>query len=133
MKNLSRLGIFYGVSITVTKDNLGTVTDEAFLSDLREIGCRLIFYVEYVPADGNNEPALEEKERQILEKRQAELRSSFPDVIFLSFPGDEKEMGGCLAAGRGFFPHQRLRRRRALPIFPLFGYESQNRQPSRRA
>ncbi|NCC69179.1 MAG: radical SAM protein, partial [Clostridia bacterium] len=34
-KNLSRLGIFYGVSITVTKDNLGTVTDEAFLSDLR--------------------------------------------------------------------------------------------------
>jgi MoaA/NifB/PqqE/SkfB family radical SAM enzyme len=25
------------------------------------------------------------------------------DVIFISFPGDEKATGGCLAAGRGFF------------------------------
>jgi MoaA/NifB/PqqE/SkfB family radical SAM enzyme len=24
-------------------------------------------------------------------------------MIFLSFPGDEKTSGGCLAAGRGFF------------------------------
>jgi MoaA/NifB/PqqE/SkfB family radical SAM enzyme len=24
-------------------------------------------------------------------------------MLFLSFPGDEKKMGGCLAAGRGFF------------------------------
>lgn len=24
-------------------------------------------------------------------------------MILLSFPGDEKETGGCLAAGRGFF------------------------------
>ncbi len=27
-----------------------------------------------------------------------------PNIYFrTSFPGDEKEMGGCLAAGRGFF------------------------------
>jgi MoaA/NifB/PqqE/SkfB family radical SAM enzyme len=24
-------------------------------------------------------------------------------MLFLSFPGDEKDTGGCLAAGRGFF------------------------------
>ena len=24
-------------------------------------------------------------------------------MLFMSFPGDEKESGGCLAAGRGFF------------------------------
>ena len=24
-------------------------------------------------------------------------------MIFISFPGEEKDMGGCLAAGRGFF------------------------------
>ena len=24
-------------------------------------------------------------------------------MMFISFPGDEKEAGGCLAAGRGFF------------------------------
>lgn len=103
MESMGRIGIFYGVSVTVTKDNLDTVTDEAFVSALGEIGCKLVFYVEYVPADGNSKPALEEQDRQLLEKRQSELRSRFPNIILLSFPGDEKEMGGCLAAGRGFF------------------------------
>ena len=31
------------------------------------------------------------------------IRQEYPDMIFLSFPGDEKNSGGCLAAGRGFF------------------------------
>ena len=32
-----------------------------------------------------------------------ELRESRQDMVFVSFPGDEKSSGGCLAAGRGFF------------------------------
>ena len=31
------------------------------------------------------------------------LRKEYDDMLFLSFPGDEKTSGGCLAAGRGFF------------------------------
>lgn len=103
MKDMARLGIFYGVSITVTKENLDTVTDDAFVSSLNEVGCRLVFLVEYVPADGNTEPALDEKHRLILEARQNELKARYTDMIILSFPGDEKKLGGCLAAGRGFF------------------------------
>ncbi len=103
MKDMARLGIFYGVSITVTKENLDTVTDDAFVSSLKEIGCRLVFLVEYVPADGNTEPALDEKDRSVLETRQNELKAHCADMIILSFPGDEKKLGGCLAAGRGFF------------------------------
>jgi MoaA/NifB/PqqE/SkfB family radical SAM enzyme len=30
------------------------------------------------------------------------VRKQYGDILFLSFPGDEKEAGGCLAAGRGF-------------------------------
>jgi MoaA/NifB/PqqE/SkfB family radical SAM enzyme len=30
------------------------------------------------------------------------VRQQYGDILFLSFPGDEKEAGGCLAAGRGF-------------------------------
>ena len=33
----------------------------------------------------------------------AQRRSEYADIIFLSFPGDEKALGGCLASGRGFF------------------------------
>jgi MoaA/NifB/PqqE/SkfB family radical SAM enzyme len=103
MKDMAHLGIFYGVSITVTKDNLDTVIDDSFISSLRESGCRLIFLVEYVPADGNMKPALNEKDRAVLETRQNDLKVHYQDMIILSFPGDEKRMGGCLAAGRGFF------------------------------
>jgi MoaA/NifB/PqqE/SkfB family radical SAM enzyme len=42
-------------------------------------------------------------ENQKLAITQDRLRIEYEDVIFLSFPGDEKYMGGCIAAGRGFF------------------------------
>lgn len=103
MEAMKHLHLLYGVSVTVTKDNLQTVTDNAYISDLKRAGCRVIFLVEYVPVDGNAELALDEKDRLILAARQKELKDRYPGMIFLSFPGDEKEMGGCLAAGRGFF------------------------------
>ena len=31
------------------------------------------------------------------------MRENYPDMVFVSFPGDEESAGGCLAAGRGFF------------------------------
>ena len=42
-------------------------------------------------------------ERKQLFGRIGELRQKYTDMLFMSFPGDEKESGGCLAAGRGFF------------------------------
>ena len=38
-----------------------------------------------------------------MEEILAEIRQKYDDVIFLSFPGDEKALGGCIASGRGFF------------------------------
>ena len=31
------------------------------------------------------------------------LREEHPEMVYISFPGDEKSSGGCVAAGRGFF------------------------------
>ena len=31
------------------------------------------------------------------------LRREHQEMVFVSFPGDEKSSGGCIAAGRGFF------------------------------
>jgi MoaA/NifB/PqqE/SkfB family radical SAM enzyme len=103
MEEMDRRGIFYGASVTVTKENLNTVSCEDFVTGLKENGCRLVFFVEYVPVDGNIELAPGEEDRRVLAERQDKLRLRYPDMIFLSFPGDEKTMGGCLAAGRGFF------------------------------
>ncbi len=99
-------GILYGTSITVTSENKDDVTDGGFVHDLRERGCGLIFYIEYVPVEENTEHlVLSSDELQILQERINALKSDRQNkgIIMLSFPGDEEAMGGCLAAGRGFF------------------------------
>jgi Predicted Fe-S oxidoreductases len=104
MEVMSKKGLLYGISITVTAENLETVTGNDFIGLMFEKGCRLIFFVEYVPVGNAADPlAPGDRERAVLAERQAQLRSAYQNMIFLSFPGDEKEVGGCLAAGRGFF------------------------------
>ena len=38
-----------------------------------------------------------------MEAELERLRTEKQDMVFVSFPGDEKESGGCFAAGRAFF------------------------------
>ena len=104
MKNLNSREIYYGVSITVTTNNIKTVTDSAFIAELENLGCKLVFFIEYVPVTSDTlNMAPGDAERCYLEKQEQILRSSYPGLMFISFPGDEKHTGGCLAAGRGFF------------------------------
>lgn len=103
MESLRGRGIFYGASVTVTKENLAEVSGEEFIGTLSRNGCKLVFFVEYVPVDGRDDLAPGNAERELLAQNQEKLRERYPNLIFLSFPGDEKQMGGCLAAGRGFF------------------------------
>lgn len=103
MRSLEARNIFFAVSITVTKNNICEVTNSDFAGKLEKAGCGLVFYVEYVPADGNsNELAPGDAERELLNSEIEKLRKEF-GMIFISFPGDEVKTGGCLAAGRGFF------------------------------
>lgn len=104
MDKLKRFNILYGASITVTTQNMKEVTDPEFIKMLSDKGCRLIFFIEYVPiAPGTQGLAPLEEDRNYMALQQEKLRKLREDMIFLSFPGDEKFMGGCLAAGRGFF------------------------------
>lgn len=104
MELMKEKGILFGNSITVTAENIEEVTSEAFLNNLEGYGCRLIFYVEYVPVDENTKHlSLTEENRNQLNDKLNQLRGKYQNLLFLSFPGDEEKMGGCLAAGRGFF------------------------------
>lgn len=102
MDGLHRRNIPFGASITVTRANLPEVASRPFVGALNARGARAIVYVEYVPVGDTYDLAPGEAERQALERALAELRASYP-MLFLSFPGDEAALGGCLAAGRGFF------------------------------
>lgn len=104
MKALKKAGVLFGVSVMVTTKNLEEVTSKDFLRGLADAGCCLIFYVEYEPVNGMGlDLAFTEETRPAYEEKVAVIRADFPNMVFLSFPGDEKHVGGCLAAGRGFF------------------------------
>lgn len=104
MDRLKGKGILFGASITVTRENMKRVYDEDFVRALQAHGCGILFYVEYVPVDRDTEAlALRPDDMAWAKEETQGLKRRFGDLVILSFPGDEAEMGGCLASGRGFF------------------------------
>ncbi len=104
MERLRDQGLLFGCSITVTTENLNEVLSDNFVSSLSERGCRAVFYIEFVPVtDEAKHLAPGDAERERIRIGIDRLRAEHPESVFVSFPGDEKSSGGCLAAGRGFF------------------------------
>ena len=102
MDTLHRRGIFFGTSLTVTRKNFAAVLSEDFVTELIAAGCRLFFFIDYVPVQDGTEDLVLSNEQVAGETRiLTSLRRRLPG-LFVAFPGDEEYYGGCLAAGRGF-------------------------------
>ncbi|MDD4299489.1 MAG: radical SAM protein [Methanomicrobium sp.] len=101
-KSLFKKGMFFGCSIMVTAENILSVTDEKFVSEMASGGVLAFVYIEYVPLEKGTENLVLSKENQAyLKQKINEFSERFP-ALFIGFPGDEESFGGCLAAGRGF-------------------------------
>ena len=99
---LKSRGIFWSVSLTITRENFAAVMAESFIENLVSQGCKLLFFVEYTPISEDTEDwLLTEEQREELLKRRDSFRARYP-ALFVAVPGDEEEIGGCLSAGRGF-------------------------------
>lgn len=104
MEVMKKKNIIFGTSLTFTKGNLASLVSDEFIDELHEMGCKVVFFIEYVPVNNETKDlAPGDSERELLLREIEQLRETHSDMIFLSFPGDEKTSGGCLAAGRGFF------------------------------
>ena len=104
MNKLHDKGLIFGASVTVTTQNIEEVTTEHFLKTLSDRGCKAVIFVEFVPVtDDSTELAPKDREREYLASKIGQLRRTHPEMVYISFPGDEKSSGGCVAAGRGFF------------------------------
>lgn len=104
MERLRKQKIIFGASVTVTSENMLEVVSGKFTDKLKDYGCKAVIYVEFVPTeDGIQDLALSEENRAVFEEKIAFLRNNKDSLLLISFPGDEKSSGGCLAAGRGFF------------------------------
>lgn len=104
MEAFQSRGLIYGASVTVTKENMKKVTSDAFIDSLASRGCKAMFFIEFVPVTEEGKAlAPDDEDRTYIKESIDRLRSVRNDIMFISFPGDEKSSGGCLAAGRGFF------------------------------
>ncbi|WP_458453228.1 radical SAM/SPASM domain-containing protein [Methanobrevibacter sp.] len=104
MELMKKSDLIFGASLTFTRGNLDSIMSIEYIEKLREFGCKVIFFIEYVPVDEKTvNLAPSDAERELLLNEIARLRKEYNDMLFMSFPGDEKSSGGCLAAGRGFF------------------------------
>ena len=104
MDEFKRRGLIFGASVTVTTRNLKEVCSDSFLKKFSDRGCKAVVFVEFVPVtEEARELAPGDEEREYLRREIERLREEHPEMVYISFPGDEKSSGGCVAAGRGFF------------------------------
>ncbi|MBR4502516.1 MAG: radical SAM protein [Clostridia bacterium] len=104
MDALCLRGLVFGASVTVTTRNIREVTNAEFLKSLSDRGCKAVIFVEFVPVtEDSRDLAPGDREREYLAGEIGRLRIEHPEMVYISFPGDEKSSGGCVAAGRGFF------------------------------
>ena len=102
MARLKANRTFFGTSTTLTRENFDLATSEDHLQDLLVRGCRLFYFINYVPVqEGTEDLQLTPGQVEELEQRLTSLRRRVP-ALFIAFPHDEMALGGCLAAGRGF-------------------------------
>lgn len=118
MQKLVEKHLLFGVSLTVTSLNWQQLLSNAFIKEQAAKGCRVFFYVEYVPADNDPEKTLSAGEQVLFLQQLEKRRQDNPGLLLISFPGDEAVMGGCLAAGRGFFHINAFGQAEACPFIP---------------
>ena len=104
MKRMKDAGVLFGVSVTVTTENMKEVMSDEFVRAMYDKGAKAVIYVEFVPVtEEAKHLAPCDEERKFIKEELYNLRVKHDDMVLISFPGDEKTSGGCLAAGRGFF------------------------------
>lgn len=102
MGSLQKAGIPFGISVTATSENIDSILCDGFVTEYIQKGCRLFIFPEYVPVETGSEPkVLSGADKHRLNEYAAQSAKEYP-ALFIPFPGDEQQFGGCLAAGRGF-------------------------------
>jgi MoaA/NifB/PqqE/SkfB family radical SAM enzyme len=99
---LKKRGIFFGTSITLTRNNFATVFEGQLVRDLNKSGCQLYFFMEYTPIDdATADWEVTPLQRHVMAARVKRFRREH-QALFINLPDDEKDFGGCLSSGRGF-------------------------------
>jgi len=99
---MEKIGIFFGLSLTMVRKNFSTITAEEFINKCSRMGCKFFLFLEYTPTqEGTDDWVLTENQRSKVREMMKNYRLKYPS-LFIAVPWDEDDVGGCLSAGRGF-------------------------------
>ncbi|HAK44478.1 MAG TPA: radical SAM protein [Spirochaeta sp.] len=103
MANLREEGVLFGISVTVTRNNLDVVTDEKLMEHFLGLGAIFGWFFVFMPV--GKDPLLElvptAEQRVMAGKRVKALRAKYP-LFLADFWNDGELVGGCLAGGRQY-------------------------------
>ena len=103
MDKLKKAGIFFGASITATRENTDDVTSDEFMQMLSDKGVLWSWFFHYVPIgeSPNVDLVPDANQRNQIKKAVYNARNTLP-MFTVDFWGDGPEMMGCIAGGRQY-------------------------------
>jgi MoaA/NifB/PqqE/SkfB family radical SAM enzyme len=103
MDMLKKAGIFWGVSLTATRENAEEVVSDDFMTWLSDKGSLWTWVFHYVPVGNNPNPSLipDAPQREFIKQNVYNARNTLP-MMTVDFWGDGPEMMGCIAGGRQY-------------------------------
>jgi MoaA/NifB/PqqE/SkfB family radical SAM enzyme len=103
MDKLKEAGIFFGVSLTATRENTPEIISDEYMKMLNDKGSMWTWVFHYVPVGQNPDPSVIPTAEQRDEIKQAvyNARNTMP-MFTVDFWGDGPEMMGCIAGGRQY-------------------------------
>jgi len=94
----------FGISACYTSANMESITSEAFMDKIIEMGAYFIWYFHYMPIGNDAAPELlptPEQREYIYHKIRDEYRHTKP-IFIMDFQNDGEYVQGCIAGGRRY-------------------------------
>ncbi|MFZ2755921.1 MAG: radical SAM protein, partial [Atopobiaceae bacterium] len=99
-------GLAFGVSTAYTRDNVESVTSDAYYDLIIEKGALWAWYFHYMPvgegANADLMPTVEQREYMFHRIREVRDYEGGKSIMAMDFQNDGEFVGGCIAGGRVF-------------------------------
>ncbi len=104
MALLKEIGMPFGFSTTVTRENMDEVTSDDFIDSMIKRGAFIGWYFLYMPVDSRPDFSLMPTPEQRLELgRRLNLFRTTKPIFLIDFWNDAPWVGGCISGGRKYF------------------------------
>ncbi|MCI2106183.1 MAG: radical SAM protein [Intestinimonas sp.] len=103
MELLKRKKLPYGISCCYTRQNMDSITSEAYYDKMIELGALFVWYFHYMPIGNDAVPELmpTPEQREYIYHKIRHYRSTKP-LFAMDFQNDAEYVGGCIAGGRRY-------------------------------